>query len=583
MGSGGEISGFRIGGGIICEDNSSPTIADNRIVGNSIGMGSGIYCYGGCSPLIIDNLIADNRSDTWGGGGILCNNSSSPTIMSNTITGNWGGDGGGIYCHNTSSPVIIGNAITGNRASKYGGGIFCQASSPSIFNNIIAENTAEWETSASHGGGIYVVAATPTIINNTITQNITGGPLAAGGGIYSLGEPSVIVRNCIIWGNTPNQVHGNLAMSYCWLAGAPLFADPENGDYHLKSKYGRWDPAANGGDGGWVFDDVTSPCIDAGDPASDVSNEPQPNGDIINIGAYGNTAEASLSSHVLTIGSTPVTGVNITGDRPGVTEYTTTCADQEVVSLTAPASTTTGEGITYNFVRWEGLADGVATIQVTVDSSHTVVAVYEVQTWTLSVESSPISGVAITGDKPGTTGYAANCEDQEIVNLTAPLTVTDATVRYDFVRWIVDGTDQPIGQTDVQITVDADIAATAVYAVRTHTLTVLSMPVSGVVVTGNRPGTTPYAATCDDQQLVTLTAPTILPAGSSRTNHFLYWAVDNEPQPYGKRELQLRMDSAHTAVAVYDWRLPGDVTGDCMVNVLDMIFVRNHARTACSE
>jgi len=135
----------------------------------------------------------------------------------------------------------------------------------------------------------------------------------------------------------------------------------------------------------------------------------------------------------------------------------------------------------------------------------------------------------------------------------------------------------------VQINVDADTTATAVYAVRTHTLRVLSLPASGVDVTGDKPGTTPYAATCDDQQLVNLTAPTTLPGGSSRTYRFLYWIVGYEPQPYGERELQLIMDSDRTAVAIYDWRLPGDVNGDCVVNVLDMIFVRNHARTACSE
>ncbi len=38
-----------------------------------------------------------------------------------------------------------------------------------------------------------------------------------------------------------------------------------------------------------------SPCIDTGDPASDYSNEPEPNGGRINIGAYGGTAEATTS------------------------------------------------------------------------------------------------------------------------------------------------------------------------------------------------------------------------------------------------------------------------------------------------
>jgi hypothetical protein len=44
-----------------------------------------------------------------------------------------------------------------------------------------------------------------------------------------------------------------------------------------------------------VKDDVTSPVIDAGDPANSVGVEPFPNGGRINMGAYGGTAEASKS------------------------------------------------------------------------------------------------------------------------------------------------------------------------------------------------------------------------------------------------------------------------------------------------
>jgi len=64
-----------------------------------------------------------------------------------------------------------------------------------------------------------------------------------------------------------------------------------NGDYHLKSRAGRWDV----NEGGWTKDDVTSPCIDAGDPNSPIGFEPFPNGGIINMGAYGGTGEASKS------------------------------------------------------------------------------------------------------------------------------------------------------------------------------------------------------------------------------------------------------------------------------------------------
>ena len=54
----------------------------------------------------------------------------------------------------------------------------------------------------------------------------------------------------------------------------PMFVDPQNGDYHLQPG---------------------SPCIDAGDPASDYSQEPSPNGGRINMGCYGNTSEATTS------------------------------------------------------------------------------------------------------------------------------------------------------------------------------------------------------------------------------------------------------------------------------------------------
>lgn len=71
--------------------------------------------------------------------------------------------------------------------------------------------------------------------------------------------------------------------------GDPLLADPGAYDYHLKTEQtlGRYTPA------GWTSDTESSPLLDAGDPASDVSAEPAPNGGRVNIGMYGGTAEAS--------------------------------------------------------------------------------------------------------------------------------------------------------------------------------------------------------------------------------------------------------------------------------------------------
>ena len=59
----------------------------------------------------------------------------------------------------------------------------------------------------------------------------------------------------------------------------------------MRSSSGRWD----GGLGEWVYDSVTSACIDGGDPGSDWFGEYWPHGGRINIGAYGGTRYASMS------------------------------------------------------------------------------------------------------------------------------------------------------------------------------------------------------------------------------------------------------------------------------------------------
>ena len=69
----------------------------------------------------------------------------------------------------------------------------------------------------------------------------------------------------------------------------PLFANEAGGDYHLRSLSGRYF------NGGWVTDVVHSVAIDAGDPTADYSGELAPNGGRVNIGAYGNTGQASRS------------------------------------------------------------------------------------------------------------------------------------------------------------------------------------------------------------------------------------------------------------------------------------------------
>jgi parallel beta-helix repeat protein len=106
--------------------------------------------------------------------------------------------------------------------------------------------------------------------------NIDVDPLFANPGYWAdANDPNVVVEPSDLLQGVPDGTNA------VWI----------DGDYHLKSQAGRWDPVS----GSWVVDDVTSPCIDAGDPNSSVGDEPEPNGGRINMGAYGGTEQASMS------------------------------------------------------------------------------------------------------------------------------------------------------------------------------------------------------------------------------------------------------------------------------------------------
>jgi hypothetical protein len=67
----------------------------------------------------------------------------------------------------------------------------------------------------------------------------------------------------------------------------PLFADPEKGDFHLKSAAGRWTPT------GYVKDSVSSPLLAKGYPEGSTNENPERAGKRNELGAYGNSGEAS--------------------------------------------------------------------------------------------------------------------------------------------------------------------------------------------------------------------------------------------------------------------------------------------------
>ncbi len=137
-----------------------------------------------------------------------------------------------------------------------------------------------------------------------LTQCVLTDGLEPVGSNMALCSADVTVTYCSVPGGYPGE--GNIDVGPTFVRPG-YWADPNDpgievgpddpqaiwvaGDYHLKSQAGHWDSEAKT----WVFDDVTSPCIDAGDPNGFLGSEPFPNGGYVNLGAYGGTLEASRS------------------------------------------------------------------------------------------------------------------------------------------------------------------------------------------------------------------------------------------------------------------------------------------------
>ena len=239
------------------------------------GPEAAIYC-SGTSPAISGCRIENN-----GGNGIELREGSNPTITNCEINSNAGSgiemqarQSGRMTIYNR--PVIGNCVIAGNLQSGVSGGI------PAITNCTIVANT-----------GFGISDSRPIVMNSIIYYN------NAGTDAVQIDSNAETITYTDIQGGWPGQ--GNIDA-------APCFAEPGfwnlngtlddvsddywvSGDYHLRSQAGRW----HAGSQSWLLDVLTSPCIDTGNPDSDFSGELPPNGDRINMGAYGGTPQAGMS------------------------------------------------------------------------------------------------------------------------------------------------------------------------------------------------------------------------------------------------------------------------------------------------
>ena len=199
---------------------------------------------------------------------------SNSTFAGNTSQGNGAAiyDAGGIHASyvNLTNCIFSGNTSQGGN----GGAIYLQGAEASgKLTNCIFNGNA-----ANQGGAIY--GSYMEVMNCTIYDNTAD----TGAGLYLDNYSSRKISNSIIWANVGAQISSNPGassptVSYSNIQGGyagtgninqdPLFADPENGDFHLEA---------------------ASPCIDTGTstgaPAIDIAGTARPQGSRFDMGAY---------------------------------------------------------------------------------------------------------------------------------------------------------------------------------------------------------------------------------------------------------------------------------------------------------
>jgi hypothetical protein len=225
-----------------------------------------------------NNVISRNRFDYSGGKaqlyvGTVC---GGGTPGAQTIRNN-------VFSRFGQSPVHPGNS----GAINFGSAIGTLAG-----NNSIVENNTFWNNGGAAFGILNTNGSALTIRNN-IFAAITGDTRGYAVGHSSTGESSGIVYNSVMFGNTRNTSLDSGWTLSTYYTDDPYFVDTNATppDLHEQSTSG----SRRNNTSTWTIDSHCSVAIDNALATSTFDLEPSPSGGRRNIGAYGNTEEASKS------------------------------------------------------------------------------------------------------------------------------------------------------------------------------------------------------------------------------------------------------------------------------------------------
>jgi hypothetical protein len=277
------------GGGGLCLKNG-PAVVTCCAFSNNYTIPSGTYAYGGAiygENMALLSIVSNTFINNYAGsalrkGSALYLTGISTGVVNDCVFDSVGQSGYAEHIYVDSGTTNIGFNNTIIRGSTSHGLVFSNATAKLTMTNCLIVTNV--------GDGLSLAAGTATVVNCTVAHN-------AGWGI-NIGVATVTVRNGIVWGNATGGIYNTATVTYSDVQGGampgagnisanPLFVSVVSNDYHEMSPAGSWHGGA------WTRDFGYSPCIDMGMPGDPCDLEPKPSGSRVNMGAYGNTAQAS--------------------------------------------------------------------------------------------------------------------------------------------------------------------------------------------------------------------------------------------------------------------------------------------------
>jgi len=190
-------------------ETSQATLNGFTITNGRSGFGGGISCQNNSSPVLLNLIIAYNAADT-SGGGISCYLNSNPTITNVWIHDNHAGlltagSAGGLSAVIGSAPVVSNCQIWNNSSTLNGGGVRVHDGGINLTNCEIYSNNAVY------GAGICIINSSSEAVD--VSSCIVHDNFGEEGAGISIRQSNVVINGLVIENNQASNNGGGIQIS----------------------------------------------------------------------------------------------------------------------------------------------------------------------------------------------------------------------------------------------------------------------------------------------------------------------------------------------------------------------------------